>query len=125
MKIKKCEEINEKTHSSKSSKKYNHPDIETAPIDYVIPIVGIGASAGGLEAIEKFFLNMPSDSGIAFVIIMHFDPTSKSVMVEIMKRYTKMEVQQATDGLKINPDSVYIIPPNKDLAVLHGTLQLL
>lgn len=125
MKIKKSEEINSKPQSSRSSKKSSHSVIETAPIDYVIPIVGIGASAGGLEAIEKFFLNMPSDSGIAFVIIMHFDPTSKSVMVEIMKRYTQMEVQQAKDGLKINPDSVYIIPPNKDLAVLHGTLQLL
>jgi len=126
MKIKKSEEINIKPQSSRNSKRSNHPVIETAPIaDSVFPIVGIGASAGGLDAIEKFFSNMPSDSGMAFVIIMHFDPTSKSVMVEILKRYTKMEVQQAEDGMKINPNSVYIIPPNKDLAVLHGALQLL
>lgn len=65
------------------------------------------------------------DNGIAFVIIMHFDPTSKSVMAEILKRYTKMEVQQAEDGIKIKPNCVYIIPPNKDMAILHGTLQLL
>ncbi len=100
--------------------------IETEPIaDNVFPVVGIGASAGGLDAIEKLFSNMPSDSGMAFVIIMHFDPTSKSVMVEILKRYTKMEVYQAEDGVKIEPNSVYIIPPNADLAILQGTIQLL
>jgi len=53
------------------------------------PVVGIGASAGGLEALEKFFSNMPHDSGMAFVIVMHFDPASKSLMSEILKRYTK------------------------------------
>lgn len=142
MKIKKSEGINKKkNHRASSSKKSDHinqkekasvaDDVipvadNVIPVaDNVVPIVGIGASAGGLEAIEKFFTNMPYDSGMAFVIIMHFDPTSKSVMVEIMKRYTKMEVQQAKDGMKIHQDSVYIIPPNKDLAVLHGTLRLL
>lgn len=119
--------VNKKPHSSKISKKSDHAyQIEIPPVvTSVFPIVGIGASAGGLEAIEKFFSNMPSDGGIAFVIIMHFDPTSKSIMVEILKRYTKMEVCQAEDGMKINPNSVYIIPPNKDMAILHGTLQLL
>ena len=112
---------------SVSSNKSNHRSrIKTAPIaDGDFPVVGIGASAGGLDAIEKIFLNMPHDSGMAFVIIMHFDPTSKSIMVEILKRYTKMEVYQAGDGMKINPNSVYIIPPNRDMAILHGTLQLL
>ena len=85
-----------------------------------ITVVGIGASAGGLEALEKFFSNMPSDSGIAFVIIMHFDPSSKSLMVEILKRYTKMEVFQVEEGMKIEPNHIYIIPPNKDMAILHG-----
>ncbi len=102
------------------------PNKNGKPIaDRDFPVVGIGASAGGLDAIEKFFLNMPHDSGMAFVVIMHFDPTSKSIMVEILKRYTKMEVYQAGDGMEINPNSVYIIPPNKDMAILHGTLQLL
>jgi chemotaxis response regulator CheB len=72
--------------------------------------------------LKKKFSYMPSDSGIAFVIIMHFDPTSKSVMVEILKRYTKMEVYQAEDGVKISPNSVYIIPPNKDMAILHQVI---
>lgn len=127
MRLNQSEEINKKHQSSWSSIKSNpHSRIETSPVaDSVFPVVGIGASAGGLEAIEKLFSNMPSDSGMAFVIIMHFDPTSKSVMVEILKRYTKMEVYQAEDGMKINPNSVYIIPPNKDMAILHGTLQLL
>ncbi|MDP3105834.1 MAG: chemotaxis protein CheB, partial [Candidatus Methanoperedens sp.] len=127
MRLNQSEEINKKHQSSWSSIKSNpHSRIETSPVaDSVFPVVGIGASAGGLEAIEKLFSNMPYDSGMAFVIIMHFDPTSKSVMVEILKRYTKMEVYQAEDGMKINPNSVYIIPPNKDMAILHGTLQLL
>ena len=112
---------------SRSSKKSNPSShIENTPVaDSVFPVVGIGASAGGLDAIEKFFSNMPSDSGMAFVIIMHFDPTSKSVMVEILKRYTKMEVSQAEDGIKTKPNCVYIIPPNKDMAILHGKIQLL
>ncbi|MCG7848744.1 MAG: PAS domain-containing protein [ANME-2 cluster archaeon] len=127
MKQNKSEGISKKNHSSTSSKKSDpHPHTETVPLaDSVFPVVGIGASAGGLDAIEKFFSNIPSDTGIAFVIIMHFDPTSKSVMVEILKRYTKMEVYQAMDGIRIKPNSVYIIPPNKDMAILHGTLQLL
>jgi len=67
---------------------------------------------------------MPSDSGIAFVIIMHFDPSAKSVMADILKNFTQMEVLQVNDGVMVIPNSVYIIPPNKDMAILHGTLQL-
>jgi two-component system CheB/CheR fusion protein len=93
--------------------------------DEDFPIVGIGASAGGLEALEKFFNNMPHDSGMAFVIVMHFDPTSKSLMSEILKRYSKMEVVQVEEGIKVEPDHVYIIPPNKDMAILRGDLHLL
>lgn len=127
MRLNKRKEITKKPHNPSNSKKPDpHTRIEKALIsDSVFPVVGIGASAGGLDAIEKFFLNMPSDSGIAFVIIMHFDPTSKSIMVEILRRYTKMEVHQVEDGIKIKPNSVYIIPPNKDMAILHGALQLL
>ena len=127
MRLNKSKDNNKKPSSSSNSKKSNHrPLTGTVPLaESIFPVVGIGASAGGLDAIEKFFSNMPSDSGMAFVIIMHFDPSSKSVMVEILKRYTKMEVHQAEDGMKMEPNSVYIIPPNKDMATLHGTLQLL
>ena len=92
--------------------------------DSTFSIVGIGASAGGLEALEKFFINMPNDSGMAFVIVMHFDPTAKSVMADILMRYTKMEVFQVEDGMNVEPNHVYIIPPNRDMAILHGTLHL-
>jgi len=85
----------------------------------------MGASAGGLEALEKFFENMPHDSGMAFAIVMHFDPASRSLMSEILKRYTKMEVVQVEEGMKVEPNHVYIIPPNKDMAILRGVLHLL
>ncbi len=89
------------------------------------PIVGMCASAGGLEAFEQFFKNMPSDSGMAFILVLHLDPTHKSIMVELIKRCTDMEVVEARDGLQVQPNSIYIIPPNNDLAILHGGLQLI
>jgi two-component system CheB/CheR fusion protein len=88
-------------------------------------VVGIGASAGGLEAFEHFFTNMPADSGMAFVLIPHLAPEHKSIMAELLKRYTKMDIFQAEDGMRANPNCVYIIPPNKDMTMLKGTLQLL
>jgi two-component system CheB/CheR fusion protein len=87
-------------------------------------IVGIGASAGGLEAFEQFFSKMPPDSGMAFVLIPHLDPTHASMMTELLKRVTKMEVTEAKDGMKVKPDHVYVIPPNKEMSIFHGTLNL-
>ena len=89
-----------------------------------IPIVGIGASAGGLEALEKFFKNMPATNGMAFVVIQHLDPDYHGVMPELLQRTTSMRVLQATDELKINPDHVYVIPPNKTLEVNMNVLYL-
>ena len=88
-------------------------------------IVGIGASAGGLHAFEGFFLNMPKDSGMAFILVPHLDPTHVSIMPDLMQKYTKMNVLQVEDGVTVQPNSVYVVPPNKDLAILHGTLQLI
>ncbi len=93
--------------------------------DEDFPVVGIGASAGGLEALEKFFINMPHDSGMAFIIVMHFDPASKSLMSEILNRYTQMKAVQVEEGMKVEPNNIYIIPPNKDMAILRGVLYLL
>jgi two-component system CheB/CheR fusion protein len=87
--------------------------------------VGIGASAGGLEALEQFLEHMPQASGMAFVIIQHLDPTHKGVMPELLQRATAMRVIQAKDGTPVEPDHVYVIPPNKDMSILHGTLHLL
>ena len=88
-------------------------------------IVGMGGSAGSLEAFEQFFRNMPDDSGAAFVLISHLDPTQKGMMPELLQRYKKMKVFEAVDGMKVVPNCVYVIPSNKDMAILHGTLQLL
>jgi two-component system, chemotaxis family, CheB/CheR fusion protein len=87
-------------------------------------IVGIGASAGGLEAIEQFFSTMPSNSGVAFVIVQHLDPTAHSSMPEILSRFTKLPVQVASNGLKVEPDSIYLIPPSKSMKVQNGMLYL-
>ena len=89
------------------------------------PIVGIGASAGGLEALELFLKHVPAGSGLSFVIVQHLDPTHKGIMVELLQRVTPMPVVQAKDRLKVAPDRVYVIPPNKDMSILHGVLHLL
>ncbi|MCX6180281.1 MAG: hypothetical protein NT163_13135 [Chlorobiales bacterium] len=89
------------------------------------PVVGIGASAGGLEALEIFLKNIPPESGMAFVIVQHLDPTHKGIMVELLQRVTDLPVVQVSDRLKIEPNHVYVIPPNKDMSMLHGVLHLL
>jgi two-component system CheB/CheR fusion protein len=91
------------------------------------PIVGIGASAGGLAAFEAFFSGMPADTdpGMAFVLVQHLAPDHKSILTELVKRYTRMEVFEVADGMAIKPNCAYIIPPNRDMALLNGTLQLL
>jgi two-component system CheB/CheR fusion protein len=91
------------------------------------PIVGIGASAGGLAAFEAFFSGMPADRepGMAFVLVQHLAPDHKSILTELVKRYTKMQVFEVEDGMTVKPNCTYIIPPNKDMAFLNGTLQLL
>jgi two-component system CheB/CheR fusion protein len=88
------------------------------------PIVGIGASAGGLEAFEQFFHHTPTDTGMAFVLVSHLDPSHVSILTEILQRTTTMQVTEAQDQIKIAPNHVYVIPPNRDMTIFHGTLQL-
>ncbi len=88
------------------------------------PIIGIGASAGGLEALEQFFKNMPKDNGMAFVVIQHLDPNHIGILPELLQRITPMKVLQITDRLKMKPNCVYVIPPNKSLSLLNGALHL-
>jgi two-component system CheB/CheR fusion protein len=94
-------------------------------IETHLPIVAIGASAGGLEAFQQFFTNMPPDSGMAFVLIQHLDPTHKSILSELVRRYTTMKVVEVIDGAPVEPDTVFVIPPNRYMAILHGKLHLL
>ena len=88
------------------------------------PIIGIGASAGGLEAFEHFFSNMPSDTGMAFVLIPHLDPHHKSSLAELIKRYTRMNVQEVSEGMRILPNQAYIIPPNFNMEIIDGVFHL-
>jgi two-component system CheB/CheR fusion protein len=88
-------------------------------------IIGIGASAGGLEAIEQFFSTVPADSDMAFVVVQHLDPHHKGMMCEILQRATPIPVQQITDCMKVQPNNVYVIPPGYDLSIVHGVLHLL
>jgi two-component system CheB/CheR fusion protein len=99
------------------------PGRKTSRVSF--PVVGIGASAGGLEALEHFLAHVPKGSGLAFVIVQHLDPTRKGIMPELLQRATAMKVIQVKDLMKVQPNCVYIIPPNKDMSILHGVLHLL
>jgi two-component system CheB/CheR fusion protein len=87
-------------------------------------IAGIGASAGGLEALEQFFKNVPENNGMAFVVIQHLDPNHIGIMPELLQRTTTMKVFQASDQVKVKPNCVYVIPPNKSMSLLNGALHL-
>ena len=89
------------------------------------PIVGIGASAGGLEAFTKLLSHLSTDSGLAFVLLQHLDPKHASMSAEILSRATKMPVTEVQDGAHVEPNSVYIIPPNFGMEILHGVLKLI
>lgn len=89
------------------------------------PIVGIGASAGGLVALEQFFSHVPLKSGMAYVVVQHLDPHRNGMLVELLQRYTPMPVVEVKDQVQVEPDHVYVIAPGRDLSVLHGALHLL
>jgi two-component system, chemotaxis family, CheB/CheR fusion protein len=101
--------------------------IISSPDRQGFPIVGIGASAGGLAAFEAFFSGMPKDTdpGMAFVLVQHLAPDHKSILTDLIRRYTRMQVFEVEDGMPVKPNCAYIIPPNRDMAFLNGTLQLL
>jgi two-component system CheB/CheR fusion protein len=99
-------------------------EIEQAGKEQRFPIVGIGASAGGLEAFDQFFSKMPADGGMAFVLVPHLDPRHASMMAELLRRVTSMEVAEAKDGMKVETNHVYVIPPDKEMSIYHGTLNL-
>jgi two-component system CheB/CheR fusion protein len=88
------------------------------------PIACIGASAGGLEALEQFLGNVPANSGIGYIVIQHLDPTQKGMLPELLQRITNMEVLQVKDRMPVHPNRVYVIPPNKSMSILKGILHL-
>ncbi|MBU0753410.1 MAG: PAS domain-containing protein [Gammaproteobacteria bacterium] len=101
------------------------PSRATAAPAADFPIVGIGCSAGGLEALGEFLGGVPAGCGMAFVIVQHLDPDHASTLAELLQRLTPMQVVEAGDRMALAPDCVYVIPPNHDLSLLHGKLHLL
>lgn len=87
-------------------------------------VVGIGASAGGLEAFKSFFAKMPSGSGLAFVLVQHLNPDHKSILTELIARQTTMAVSEAADGIPVRPDTVFVIPPDATLTISEGRLRV-
>ncbi|HEY5537574.1 MAG TPA: chemotaxis protein CheB, partial [Acetobacterium sp.] len=116
-----------KTKDRTANKKAYVPQKDQENSEYKIPIVGIGASAGGLAAFEAFFAGMPADRNpdMAFVLVQHLAPDRKSILKEIIQRYTRMKVFEVEDGVEVQPNCAYIIPPGQDLAFLNGSLHLL
>lgn len=90
----------------------------------VTRIVGLGASAGGLEALEQFLAHVPLASGLAYVVVQHLDPTQKAMLTELLQRATSMPVNEATASMRVEPNMVYVIPPNTELTVVDGRLHL-
>src|SRR6266702_4140212 len=95
-----------------------------APQDGRFPIVGVGASAGGLEAVERLLRHLPENTGMAFVIVQHLDPNHESRLTEILSRATSMPVAEAQHGGRVEPNRVYIIPPNKGMTIRNRVLHL-
>ncbi|HEX5685812.1 MAG TPA: chemotaxis protein CheB [Ideonella sp.] len=87
-------------------------------------VVGLGASAGGLEPLEQFLAHVPANSGLAYIVVQHMDPTHKAMLGELLQRSTAMPVREATQSERVEPDCVYVIPPNAELTVAGGLLHL-
>jgi two-component system CheB/CheR fusion protein len=101
------------------------PTPSAPPPDADFPIVGIGCSAGGLDALEKFLRNVAPGSNLAFVVVQHLDPNHTSALPDLLQRMTTMPVIEVEDGMMVEAGRVHVIPPNRDLSLLHGRLRLL
>ncbi len=111
----------------KAKKKITVESTKEKPSDSItanFPIVCVGASAGGLEALEQFLGNVPENSGMAFVVIQHLDPTQKGMLPELLQRISGMKVFQVKDRMAVKPNFVYVIPPNKSMSISRGVLHL-
>ncbi|MGH9761171.1 MAG: chemotaxis protein CheB, partial [Blastocatellia bacterium] len=102
------------------------PEVDETPqAEASFPIVGVGASAGGLEAFTQLLSGLPIDSGMAFVMVQHLAPQHESVLTELLSRSTSLPVTEVRDGMIVEPDHIYVIPPNMNMALLHGKLNLM
>src|SRR3984885_6757824 len=89
-----------------------------------VSVVGIGASAGGLEAFTELLRYLPIETGLAFVFVQHLDPHHSSQLVPILTRETALPIKEVTDGEVLQPDQIYIMPPNREMTLEKGTLRL-
>ncbi len=87
-------------------------------------IVAVGASAGGIEAFSELVRNLPPDTGMAFVLVQHLDPTHHSMLADLISKITPMRVNEVANGMLVEPNNVYVIPPNTTMSISHHTLQL-
>src|SRR5579884_1576825 len=96
----------------------------TAAVPRPTSIVGVGASAGGLEAFEQLLAALKEDSGMAFVLVQHLAPKHESILSELLSKSTRMPVVEVSDGIAVQPNHVYVIPPNADMSIVDGVLHL-
>src|SRR5262249_3357844 len=87
-------------------------------------VAAIGASAGGIEAFTELIKNLPDDTGMAFVFIQHLDPKHHSILTELLSKQTSLPVEEVSDGLKVQPNHVYVIPPNATMSIRDHVLSL-
>ncbi|HEX5314575.1 MAG TPA: chemotaxis protein CheB, partial [Gammaproteobacteria bacterium] len=113
-----------KDKAAAGKRKEKAPAPKSAPTPKRPLIVGIGASAGGLEAFKAFFHHMPADSGMAFVLVQHLDPDHHSLLAELLASHTAMPVVEAEDGAQVIADHVFVIPPDATLTIEQGRLQV-
>ena len=100
-------------------------DMKVQPISHTttsFPVIGLGASAGGLQPLKDFFTHMPANSGMAFVVIMHLSPKHESHAATLLQATTEMPVTQVTQAVKVEPNHVYVIPPTKNLEMSDGQI---
>ncbi|MCF8045199.1 MAG: chemotaxis protein CheB [Desulfarculaceae bacterium] len=109
----------------KKSIQNSDDDNRNGPAENIFPIVGLGASAGGLEALSSFFSELPEKSGMAFIVVMHLKPGQPSTMPELIQKCTGTPVAAAEDGQTVEPDHIYVIPPDRDISVYNGCIQLM
>jgi two-component system, chemotaxis family, CheB/CheR fusion protein len=121
--VKKAKAVTKTVKPKKATEKKTVKTRISKSVDF--PIVGLGASAGGLEALEAFFSNMPSDSNMAFVVIQHLSPKHKSIMGTLLSKSTKMEVIGIENDLEIKPNCIYLNPPDRNVVILNRKLQLM
>ncbi|WP_353929709.1 CheR family methyltransferase [Okeanomitos corallinicola TIOX110] len=109
-------QVNKSTNPKSPEQQSKEPEL--------FPIVGIGASAGGLEAFTQLLSHLPTDTGMGFVLIQHLSPTQKSMLSEILSRTTQIPVTEVQEGMVVQPNHIYIIPPGKTMTLTQGVLKL-